>query len=109
MYYRKALKAMRLKVKEHPLIDRCFSNSVEELAKAINPMIQGWINYYSRFRKSEMSTIYDYINSKIIKWARRKFKQLKSRKSRSGEWLRKLYLENPLLFAHWRVWSWMAK
>ncbi|MCX7100112.1 MAG: hypothetical protein NTX38_01090, partial [Methylobacter sp.] len=64
---------MRLKVKEHPLIDRCFSNSVEELAKAINPMIQGWINYYSRFRKSEMSTIYDYINSKIIKWARRKF------------------------------------
>lgn len=106
---RKALKAMRLKVKEHPVVERCFSNSVEELAIAINPMIQGWINYYSRFRKSAMSTIYDYINGKIIKWARRKFKQLKSRKWRSGEWLRKLYLENPLLFAHWRVWNWMAK
>ena len=35
---RKALKAMRLKVKEHPLIDRCFSNSVEELAKAISKL-----------------------------------------------------------------------
>lgn len=106
---RKALKAMRLKVKEHPVVERCFSNSVEELARAINPMIQGWINYYSCFRKSAMSVIYDYINDKIIKWARRKFKQLKRRKWRSGEWLRKLYLGNPLLFAHWRVWSWMAK
>ena len=56
-----------------------------------------------------MSTIYDYINDKVIKWARRKFKQLTRRKWRSGEWLRKLYIENLLLFAHWRVWSWVAE
>ncbi len=106
---RKALKAMRLKIKEHPMVSRCFSQSVKELAKAINPMIQGWINYYGRFRKSSMSTIYDYINEKIIRWAKRKYKHLQGRKWRAGRWLRELYLKEPKLFAHWRVWSWVAE
>ena len=106
---RKALKAMRLKIKDHPLIKGCFSLSIEELAKAINPVIQGWINYYGAFRKSSMSAIYDYINEKLIKWARRKYKNLQRRKRRSGLWLRELYLHNPSLFSHWRVWSWVAE
>lgn len=106
---RKALKAMRFKIKEHPLIKGCFSLSIEELARVINPIIQGWINYYGMFRKSAMSTIYDYINEKLIQWARRKYKHLQRRKWRSGRWLRKLYLQNPALFAHWRIWSWVAE
>ena len=100
---------MRLKIKEHPLIKRGFSQSVEELAKAINPIIQGWINYYGKFRKSALSAIYDYINTKLIKWARRKFKALQRRKWRAGQWLRELYRDVPSLFAHWRVWSWVAE
>ena len=76
---RKALKAMRLKTKEHPVIKGCFSLSVEQLAKTINPMIQGWINYYGKFSKSSMSPIYDYINEKIIRWAMRKYKHLQRR------------------------------
>jgi RNA-directed DNA polymerase len=106
---RKALKAMRFRIKEHPKIKGCFSLSIEELAKIINPMIQGWINYYGRFRKSAMSTIYDYINGKLIQWARRKHKHLQRRKWRSGRWLRELYRQNPALFAHWRIWSWVAE
>ncbi|HEY8036150.1 MAG TPA: group II intron maturase-specific domain-containing protein [Methylobacter sp.] len=82
---------------------------MEELAKAINPIIQGWINYYGKFRKSAMSTIYDYINTKLIKWARRKFKTLQRRKWRAGRWLRELYKEVPSLFVHWRVWSWVTE
>jgi len=106
---RKALKAMRLKIRNHPLVKGCFSLSIEELASVINPLLQGWINYYGKFRKSSMSTIYDYINGKLIKWARRKHKNLQRRKWRAGRWLRGLYLQNPTLFAHWRVWSWVAE
>jgi len=105
---RKALKAMRLKIRNHPLVKGCFSLSIEELASVINPLLQGWINYYGKFRKSSMSTIYDYINGKLIKWARRKHKNLQRRKWRAGRWLRGLYLQNPTLFAHWRVWNWVA-
>ena len=106
---RKSLKAIRLKIKEHPMVKGCFSQGITELARAINPMIQGWINYYGHFRKSEMSTVYDYINEKIMKWAMRKFKQLQRRKKRAGQWLRRLYSKAPLLFAHWRIWNWVAE
>jgi RNA-directed DNA polymerase len=106
---RKSLKAIRLKIKEHPMIKGCFSQGITELARTINPMIQGWINYYGHFRKSEMSTVYDYINEKIMKWAMRKFKQLQRRKKRAGQWLRRLYSKVPLLFAHWRIWNWLAE
>jgi RNA-directed DNA polymerase len=71
---------MRLKIKEHPLIKFGFSQSIIELAQAINPIIQGWINYYGKFMKSSMSAIYDYINAKLMKWAKRKFKPLQRRK-----------------------------
>jgi hypothetical protein len=64
---------------------------------------------YAKFRKSAMSVIYDFINEKLMKWARRKYKQLLRRKKRSGQWLRKLYLQHPRLFSHWRVWKWMAE
>jgi RNA-directed DNA polymerase len=74
---------MRLKTKQHP-------------------MIQGWINYYSKFGKSSMSTIDDYINGKLLKWAMRKYKTLQRRKKRAGKWLRELYSQKPSLFAHWR-------
>ncbi len=106
---RKALKAMRAKLKEHPLIKSGYSQSVAELAKAINPIIQGWITYYGKFRKSAMSAIYSYINDKLLSWARRKFKSLKRRKWRASQWLRELYRQCPTLFAHWRVWSWVAE
>lgn len=105
---RKAMKAMRTKLKEHPLLKSGYSQSVEELAKAINPIIQGWITYYGKFRKSAMSAIYSYINDKLLSWARRKFKSLKRRKWRAGQWLRELYRQCPTLFAHWQVWGWVA-
>jgi RNA-directed DNA polymerase len=106
---RHSLKGMRQKIKEHPLIKGNFSLSIDELAMIINSIIQGWINYYGRFNKSAMSAIYDYINSKLMKRARRKFKHLQRRKRRSGLWLRELYKQTPSLFAHWRVWSWVAE
>jgi RNA-directed DNA polymerase len=106
---RKALKAMRTKLKEHPMIKGCYSQSVDELAKAINPMIQGWINYYGTYCKSAMSSMYDYINEKIIRWAKRKYKHLRRRQWRAGRWLRDLYMKNPTLFAHWRIWSWVSE
>ncbi|RFM29215.1 hypothetical protein DXN04_33870 [Chitinophaga silvisoli] len=50
----KKLTLMRRTIKEHPVISRCYSNSIEECARDINPIIQGWINYYGRFEKSSL-------------------------------------------------------
>ncbi|WP_081918453.1 group II intron maturase-specific domain-containing protein [Sphingobacterium sp. ML3W] len=47
---------MRTKLKNHPVIKGCYSVSLEEYAKNINPVIQGWINYYGKFRKSSLNS-----------------------------------------------------
>ena len=58
---RKSLKSMRSKIKAHPIVNSIYSAEITEVAVALNPMIQGWINYYGCFGKSSMSSIYSYI------------------------------------------------
>ena len=105
---RNALRRMRRRIREHPKL-RCKFQSLEELAKALNPMILGWVNYYGRFAKSAMSPIFDYINTKVMKWVSRKYKNLRKRKRASGKWLRKVAKRAPTLFAHWQHWNWVTE
>lgn len=105
----KCLKAMRSRIKQHPIIKGCYSESIESVAFILNPIIQGWINYYGRFRRSSLSSIFHYINDKLTKWVMRKYKSLHRRKARAGRWLKDLYLQYPDLFAHWKVWNWVAE
>ena len=76
--------------------------SISELASLVNPMIQGWINYYSKFNKMEFRKVMDYLNEKLARWLRRKHKNL-----RHGYVVRARYAltltaqKNPNLFAHW--------
>ena len=105
----KSLKAMRSRIKQHPIIKGCYSKSIESIACILNPIIQGWINYYGRFRKSSLSSIFHYINDKLTRWVMRKYKSLHRRRTWAGRWLKNLYLLNPDLFAHWKVWNWVAE
>jgi len=105
----KSLKAMRSRIKRHPVIKGCYSESIETVARILNPIIQGWINYYGRFRKSSLSSIFHYINDKLTRWVMRKYKSLHKRKTRAGRWLKNLYLQNHDLFAHWKFCNWVAE
>jgi len=105
----KSLKAMRSRIKQHPIIKGCYSESIESVARILNPIIQGWINYYGKFRKSSLSSLFHYINDKLTKWVMRKYKSLHRRKTRAGNWLKSLFLQNRDLFAHWKVWNWVAE
>ena len=43
----------------------------------LRPYIQGWINYYSDFYKSELTPTLHRIYAFLIRWARNKFKRLR--------------------------------
>lgn len=105
----KKLTVMRRQIKEHPVISKCYSNSIEECARDINSIIQGWINYYGRFRKSSLISLYRYINDRLTKWVMKKFKPLQRRITQAGKWLKNLYLQNPNLFAHWKHYNWVTE
>ncbi len=77
------------------------SRTIEDIADDINPMANGWINYYGKFGRSELWKVMKHLNERLMLWARRKFKHLKRKRGRAWEWLRVLVDKNKQLFDHW--------
>lgn len=96
----KAKKAIRKEVKSWKLQLKS-DKTIKDIANMFNRKIQGWINYYTHFYKSEMYEVLRYINNKLINWVRRKFKKRNSRK-RAKCWLRGIAKRERNLFAHWK-------
>jgi group II intron reverse transcriptase/maturase len=77
-------------------------SSIERIAEEFNPKIQGWINYYGRFRKYNLMRIFSHFNWRLIKWGVNRYKRFKGSMRQSGKWLRRFTKENPKLFVHWQ-------
>lgn len=91
-------------------VKRMTNQTLTEVAKKINPIVTGWINYFSAFRAFEAQVVLKYANNIIRKWARVKYKKLQSKK-RLISWIRTVYRRDSKLFIHWK-WvlaiDWMA-
>jgi RNA-directed DNA polymerase len=74
-----------------------------DLSNMFNSVIQGWINYYGKFYKSEMYSSLRHINKALIMWARRKYKKLSRHKKRAEHFLGRISKQNPKLFKHWDI------
>jgi len=97
---RAALKVMRQSIRRWRLHLRS-ELSVEELARRVNPRLRGWMRYYCRFRGSEFTAVALHFDRLLVRWAMRKFKNLRGRKLRAFSWLKSLRKNEPSLFAHW--------
>jgi len=76
--------------------------SLFDLAFMFKAKIQGWINYYGRFYKSEMYPTLRHINRKLCLWATRKYKKLKHHRRRAEHRLGAIAKQHPSLFPHWK-------
>jgi RNA-directed DNA polymerase len=84
-------------------IHRRTSMDLQEIAEWLNPIVRGWMNYYGEFNRSEMYSLLERINTYLMRWARKKYKRLRTWK-RFKAWWRGLTEREPELFAHW---AWM--
>ena len=100
---KEAQKAMRKQVKLQWRLHLRSETSLEGLAEKYNPVIRGWIQYYGKFYKTELSSLANYINLRLVKWARRKYKSLKTHKQKAYDWLVRVYNANPTLFEYWKL------
>lgn len=96
----KAQKAIRQEVRSWKLQLKS-DKTLKDIANMFNSKIQGWINYYSHYYKTEVIYTLSYINRCLIKWVRRKYKKRSSRK-RATNWLREIAKRDTKLFAHWK-------
>jgi len=73
---------------------------IHGLASVLSAKIRGWLNYYGKFRISEMQKVFRLLNIRIAKWARQKYK-LKTY-AKSYGWLKSIMKWYPNTFVHWQ-------
>lgn len=96
----KAKKAMKQKIRGWRIHLRP-GEILENLAKLVNPIIRGWMNYYGRFYKSELYTVLRHVNRAVVRWVQRKFKKLIHQR-KATHWLGSIAKRERALFAHWQ-------
>lgn len=73
---------------------------IHQVAKRIVAKVRGWLNYYGKFRISELSWVFRHLNIRIAKWARNKYKLITY--SKSYGWLKRMIKWYPNTFLHWK-------
>jgi group II intron reverse transcriptase/maturase len=78
-------------------------HSFAELARQINPIVRGWIQYYGAFYRSALSQLLSRINAYLVRWIRKKYKRLRAERKAIECW-RGITVRYPRMFAHW-IWT----
>ena len=76
--------------------------TLEQLAKEVNRIARGYINYFGKYMKTDLHSMFFRLNLTLLKWARHKYKRLRTRKRRAVKWLKRAAKYNPNLFVHWQ-------
>jgi RNA-directed DNA polymerase len=97
-----ALKSMRTTIRELDIRHRT-ELPLTEIARRINPLLRGWIDYYGRYAPSALSPLLRYVNQTLRAWVMRKFKRFAAHKTRAGRFLERLARTKADIFVHWRL------
>ena len=74
--------------------------SEADLARRINPVVRGWMQYYGRFNRSVLYPLLQRINAYLVRFLRKKFKRVRSFKKAKAGWQR-IISQTPKAFVHW--------
>jgi group II intron reverse transcriptase/maturase len=94
-----ALNKMSAEVRRWRLHRRTW-HTIGSLAREINPIVRGWMQYYGAFYRSALLPLLRRINSYLMRWLRKKYKRLASKQKARACWER-ITTQYPRLFAHW--------
>jgi RNA-directed DNA polymerase len=97
----KALMAIRDTIRNWQLTRRT-PESLEEIAKDINPVVKGWLQYYGAYSRSALAPVVRSVEFALARWAMRKFKTVHRKLLRALDWLAAIARRQPELFTHWR-------
>jgi len=75
----------------------------EELARILNPVIRGWMDYFSRYTPSEAKDVLNFVNQLLARWLRRRYRRIRGSLQGAFRWLFLIYRTSPDLFYHWQM------
>jgi RNA-directed DNA polymerase len=85
----------------HPAQHRHINYTLGQLARWINPIVRGWMQYYGAFYRSGLYPVLKRINGYLVRWLRKKYKRLRVFAKAHAAWGR-LTSQYPATFAQWR-------
>lgn len=94
-----ALKKISSEVRSWRLYNRT-GQDLKDVARDINPVVRGWMQYYGRFYRSKLYPLLSRINAYLVRWIRKKYKRLRVKRKAFRCW-RGIVERFPRLFAHW--------
>ena len=81
-------------------LHRRTGSSFGALARWINPIVRGWMQYYGAFYRSALYPLLARINAYLMRWARGKYRRFQGRHQLQQAW-RRVTEGYPRFFAHW--------
>jgi RNA-directed DNA polymerase len=96
-----AARAIRKTIREWRMAATRNNQSLADLARLVNPVVRGWMNYYGRFYRSRCVQVLRHLNEVLAVWARRKYQRFWRRERASMHWLGRIARRDPHLFALW--------
>lgn len=83
-------------------IDRLNFKSIVGVALYLEPFIRGWINYYGKYRITELKPVFLLLRQRLVWWARKRYKRYKTNMVKAYRWLDRVQKQFPNLFYQWR-------
>ena len=99
----KAAKRVRATIREWRMASTRNNQRLEDLARTVNPVVRGWMNYYGRYYRSKCVQVLRHLNEALAAWARRKYKRFRRRERASMHWLGCIARRDPNLFVLWQL------
>jgi RNA-directed DNA polymerase len=99
----KAAKKIRATVRDWRLGASRNNQSLEEIARFVNPYVRGWVNYYGRYYRSALNPVLRHLERALVYWVRRKFKRFGRHQRKATHWLGCVARREPDLLYSWQI------
>ena len=78
--------------------------SLARVGELLRSKIRGWLNYYSKFRRSELRHLFRDLNKRLAKWVSNKYRRFRRRHWYFAyKYLQGIAKKYPYMFEHWKV------
>jgi RNA-directed DNA polymerase len=83
-------------------IHRMVHLTIDRIAVILKSKIRGWINYFGKFRRSDMHGLFRTLNFRLAQWVRNKYRRFRRKHWYFAyKWLVDVSKSFPNLFVHW--------
>jgi len=83
-------------------LPRRITTELSDLSKDLAAPLRGWINYFGPITMRSLQPVMIYLNGRLIRWAKNRYKSLHGSLWQARRWLRDIYHDYPNMFEHWK-------